>query len=419
MKAALALALACCAGLAAAEVRTAQRFDWDGGLPDDVRSGRVFSAWNARNAPGGLAPGLKVMFFGGAEACARDAVNGPTVATGNPRLLNSINLTGVPHDAARGRSWTPSGDHAQCDSAARGQAGDSFVHLNPDPSRGGVALFTYTGRRADGSPAFFQPFGTTGQVGSGANAHISGTFFAFRFDGLGPARIAPWSGAGGAADPVIELSSVQSVPRAEVPGGKSPAPEDVAQAKQQMIFTLINRACWRAPGKPAERLCQMQYLLNLAVVRTGVTDWRTVTWFRDAGIDFDPAQNGVPVVHGPIPGSGGVARDAVSGLPLYTSGGAATQHAPFKDQRFAVRVGFGQLQNAMRVVVGRRLGKAPQALTSAEVAAEFGPGWDDPAEWALLSVNIGQEVYNRSRERRAFIGGSFRTLSIGPLPARS
>lgn len=409
------LALALAAGVAAADTRTPNSFRWDGGVPDDIRAGRVFSAWNARNAKGGLAPGVKVMFFGRADACERDAVNGPTVATGNPRLQQSLELTGIDYDGAGGLTWTPSGDTDQCSPAARRKAGDSFVHLNPDPKRGGVALFTYTGRDTDtGRDPFFHPFEATGQHGGGANAHISGTFFAIRFASEGQDAIAPWSGQPAGREPALVFSSQQSVVRAEVPSPKLVSPEAGTQVKQQMIFTLMQRDCWRTLGRSQGKLCQIQYLLNLAVYRTGVEDWSTVPWFRDAGVQFDPAQNSVAVVHGPVPRQGRDAVDGASGLPLYTSLGAPSQHAEFRDKRFSVRVTLEQLRNALRVATAARLRKAARDVTPREIAAEFGDRWADADSWALLSVNIGQEVYNRDRTRRAFIAGNFRDLMVGP-----
>lgn len=407
--------LALAAAGAQADVRTAHGFHYEGGMPDDVRVGNVFSAWNAHQARNGLSPGVKVMFFGRADACDVDAVNGPTVPDRNPRLQQSLELTGIDYDGLNGKTWSPSGDFDRCSPAARGRAGDSFIHVNPDPKKGGVAMFTYTGRDATtGRTPFFHPFEATGQVGSGANGFISGSFFAFRFAANDKRHIDPWGGAPAGREPVLVFSSRQSVVRAEVPGSRGTAAADGTQAKQQMIFTLINRSCFKTLSGNGGKLCQIQYLLNLAIYRTGVDDWSRVDWFRDAGVLFDPAQGGVPIVHGPLPARGVSAFDARSGLPLYTSEGEPTQHGEFRDKRFAIRVSFTHLKNALRAAVAGRTKGTSAQVSPAQVAAEFGPRWDDPEEWSLLSVNIGQEVYNRSRERRAFIAGNFRDLAIGP-----
>lgn len=389
------------AGSAFADLRGAPSYRYDGGLPDFVRSGKVYAVWNARDPKAVLAPGMKVLFFGSAEGCRADVTEGPVNGRGNPRLAQALQLTGVEVGPAS-MAWSPSGATEQCDELARGRAGDSFVILEPS-ARGGVGLFTYTGRDADGRQPFFQPFAAAGQNATDANAHIAGTFVAMRFAWQGPERITPW------ASGVLELRSVQSVVRAVVtPGGAG----EVVQAKQQVNLTVINRACFRAFGGPG-KLCQVQYLLNTAVMRAGVKDWDAEKWFRDASVWFDPAQGGMPIVHGPVPAAGKMAVDAASRLDLYSSAGAASQHAEFSDQTFVVRITQAQLHNALRVATAARLKRPAAAVGDAELAAEFGTRWNDAAEWSLLSVDVGQEVHNPTRERRAFIGGNFRLLQVG------
>ena len=399
-----------------ADAWTSWAYRYDGGIPDFITEGRIFSAWNARNASDVLSPGVKVMFFGRADACDFDAANGPTVTYGNPRLEHSLGLTGVNFDPVHGLTWTPGGNFHKCSPSARGKAGDSFVHLNPDIDKGGVALFTYTGRDVDGRLPFFQQYDVTGKNNTGVNGFINGTFFVLRFSRNDRERIAPWSGQGSGRDPVIEFRSVQSVVRAVVPAVTSSSPKKAAQSKQQIMFTLLNRDCFRKMGGPG-KLCQLQYVLNTAVYRTGVLNWDEVQWFKQPQVWFDAAQGSVPVVRCPLPAKGETARDARTGAALYTSVGEATQHVTFRDKAFGIRISFTQLKNALRAATAGRLKKDGQHTTDADVRAEFGERWDDPQEWTLLSVNAGQEVYNPSRERRAFIAGNFRSLSIGPLNA--
>ena len=154
--------------------------------------------------------------------------------------------------------------------------------------------------------------------------------------------------------------------------------------------------------------------MNTAVYRAGVVDWDAEKWFKDAAVWFDPAQGGMPIVRGPVPEAGRTAQDASSRVDLYTSLGAPTQHREFANQAFPVRVSFAQLKNALRVAIAARLKQHLGEITDAELRKEFGARWDDPAEWSLLSIDVSQEVHNPSRERRAFIGGKFSDLSVGP-----
>ena len=104
------------------------------------------------------------------------------------------------------------------------------------------------------------------------------------------------------------------------------------QAKQQMMATFLNRDCMNElTGKP----CQIQYLFNTAIARSGVTDWSAVSWFQNGGVWFDAAQGGIPIVDGPIFASGKTTADAKSKLPLFVSQGSATQQ--LHDRRWSGR----------------------------------------------------------------------------------
>jgi hypothetical protein len=400
--------LICSALPAGADVRTPTSFRFEGGTPAFLASGKVYAAWNPTDAKAVLAPGLKIMFFGRPAGCQANSANGPTAPAGNPRLAHAEELTGLRFDP-EGWTWSPSGDTPACEEGVRKTAGDSFVQVNRQDARGGIGLFTYTGRDIAGRDPFFQQFDRGGQNGQGANAYINGTFVVFRFGWQGNDRIAPWGGPQDGGEPALVFRSVQSVIRVAVtPGGSG----EVVQAKQQMTFTVINRDCFRTIGGPG-RLCQVQYLLNTAVYRAGVTDWDAEKWFKDATVWFDPAQGGMPIVHGPVPASGQTARDAASRVDLYTSLGAPTQHREFDRQLFSVRVAFSQLKNALRVATAARLKRPVSEIGDVDLRSEFGARWNDPAEWSLLSVDCSQEVHNPTRERRAFIGGHVTELSLG------
>jgi len=401
------------AGAAPAQTLTGSSFHYQGGKPSFVASGKVFAVWNANDPKSMLSPGLKVTFFGQADGCKDDAFNGPVVAKGNPRLAHAQELTGLALDPGDKLVWSPSGDSDQCGADAHGKVGDSFVHLNTDPARGGIGLFSYTGRAAGGRAPFFQQYDESGRKNTGANAFINGTFVVFRFDWDQTQQIAPWSGGTG-PDPTIEFRTVQSVARADVPerlppgGGNRPA-----QAKQQMVLALINRHCF-AEGGGKDKLCQLKYLFNVAVFRTGVRSLQAEKWFQDAGVFLDPAQGGIPIVHGPLVAAGAAVYDKRSRAPLYTSVGSPSRNEPFTDQRFAVRVSFSQLKNALRTIASVRDKQPPERIGRESMVAHFGERWDDPKEWLVLSVNVSQEVSNPYRLERAFIGGNVREIYAGP-----
>jgi len=109
--------------------------------------------------------------------------------------------------------------------------------------------------------------------------------------------------------------------------------------------------------------------------------------------------------------------DKDSHLPIFTSQGAATQHAAFKDQNFDLRVSFDQLANVMRIVVARKLGVSPAQVGDGDLAATWGARWNDPDAWVLLNSEVGQEVYNPLTDRTAYLGGSFKQLYVGRHPS--
>lgn len=400
-----------CTLLAAqADQSSSSYYHYKGGAPGFYAQGKVFSVWNANDPKNMLAPGLKITFFGEPRDCGENAFNGPVAAKGNPRLNGAQQLTGLPFDPSS-IVWSPSGNTDQCSAGVRNLVGDSFVFLNPDPARGGFGLFTYTGRDAEGREPFFMQYGSTGRKNTGANANINGTFVNIRFDWRGDQQIAPW--AQGGQDPVVEFRTVQSVASAVVStrSGRNAGDKPV-QAKQQMVLALINRDCFEKSGG-RDKLCQLKYLFNVAVVRSGVTNLHAERWFQDAGVFFDIAQGGIPIVHGPLQTPGTIVNDKSSGLPLYQSAGEPSQERPFNDKTFAARISFSQLKNAMRSVAAGK-GRRGEGAAPAQVAEKFGERWDDPREWLILSVNVSQEVSNPERNERAFIGGNVREIYAGP-----
>lgn len=376
------------------------------GALDGVSDGRrLFAAWNP-TAQTALAPGMKVMFFGNAEGCA-SGTEGPLAAPQPVRLAEVLAAIGVAGtgvtDALR---WSPSGAAAGCNLATQGKLGGSSVLLNADDTTGAVGLLTTSGVQSDGQRSFFGPLTAAGQNGSGANAYITGSFVTFRQAWTNdPTPHKPWQGGGAA-----RLQSRQLV---GVVRGIDAQASSTRQAKQQLIATFINPTC-RNELATQGKLCQIQYLFNTAIYRSGVSDWSRETWFNNPRLLNDPGQGGMPVFGGPVPDAGTLATDAGSGLALYRSQGEPTQHGRFLDKTFDVTIGFDQLGNALRLVVANLQALPPAQVTDAMLAAHWGSAWSRPDAWVLLSVQLGQEVYNPEPDLRVEIAGAARHVYVGP-----
>lgn len=373
---------------------------------DSVGGGTaLFARWDPNNAQTALKPGMKVMFFGTGQGCTF-GTEGPLAALTDSALSSVATLTGMSAAATTDMHWTPSGAATGCADSAQTQTGASSVFVNGAASGGGVAMLTTSGVQTDGSTPFLGPYGATGQDGNGANAGITGTFVNFRQVWSASDPVQPWTGTAAA-----RLRSVQSVGSVQTNASAG----ETTQAKQQMMSTFLNLACVnevKANGKP----CQIQYLLNTSIVRSGVSDWSTVSWFQNGGLSFDPAQGSIPVIDGPIKATGTSTVDQETGLALFTSQGVATQHGTFTNQAFDVTISFDQLLNVVRMVTAKAYGVSVSAVTDAQLATEWGSGWQDRSQWILLSADVGQEVYNPNNSRRVEIGGGFSQLFAGTQP---
>lgn len=334
----------------------------------------LFTAWNPNDQDAALRPGTKIMFFGKAQGCER-GTQGPTEAST--------------------QRWTPIGKADGCDTQAQDRQGASEVVAGDDA----VKMLTTSGRQADGVMPFFGPFDAAGQNGAGANAHIVGTFFALRQAWYAEDPLQPW-----ANNAKARVRSEQSMNAAQV------ADADTTQAKQQISATFLNRTCMK---EIEGRLCQVDYLFNTSIVRSGVSDWNKVRWFQTGNIWFDPAQGGIPIIDGPLLNNGVSTNDEGTGVSLFTSQGAASQHATFQNQVFDATVSFEQLCNALRVIAGRKLNMNWAQVTDAQMAQVWGSAWNQREEWVFVSGIIGQEVYNPT-EQRVQIDGSFKSLYVGP-----
>jgi hypothetical protein len=373
---------------------------------DHFAGGPLFAAWNPTGASDVLQPGMKVMFFGSAAGCQAPVTAGPVARGDDGAYASAATRATLAAATPTTPRWAPAAAAGQCDAALAGANGPSMVQVDARDAGGAIGLYTDGGLQDDGSTPFLAPWGDAGQDGQGANAHILGTFVAFRQDWHAADPIQPWL-----LDPTARIVSTQTVGATAT--GDAARPSEFVQVKQQMAVTFLNLQCARTIISPATP-CQIQYLLNTALLRTGVSDWSQVAWANAGGVMFDPGQGGIPVITGPVRGPGLATSDAASGLELFSSQGNPTQHAAFTDVGFDVRLPFDDLMNAARIVAGRKQAVAPDAVDDAAMAALWGAGWADPSQWVLLSAEVGQEVYNPYPAKQAWIGGSFSQLAVGP-----
>lgn len=374
----------------------------DGAL-DSVSSGdALFASWNPHSAPEMMKPGMKVVFYGAATGCAANT-QGKVASVADDRLTQIANLAGLAANAAGpAMRWTPSADVEGCDAAIRGATAPSSVFVNAADANGGVGLLTSSGKQADGSVPFFGPFTAAGQDGNGTNKFITGSFVNFRQAWWAADPLQPWAGTAKA-----RVRSVQAVGAATAPGASGVG----AQVKQQMMSTFLNPSCL---AENKGNACQMQYMLNTNMVQNGVSDWSKVSWFQNGSVWYDSVQGGMPIVEGPILGSGGVTTDGSSGLELFRSQGSATQHGTFANRTFDVTISFEALLNVMRITTGRALGLAPGVLTDTQIAAMWGSRWNDRSAWVFLSADVAQEAYNPDSNYKVQIAGGFKNLFVGP-----
>lgn len=382
-------------------------------LSDDAQlrvavGGDTYAAWNPTSSGKLVSSGLKLTFFGKAEGC--NTSNGPVDAGVDTDLLAAQSASRVATDAAALRRWAPSGQTTGCSLVSRPRSGPSMAYLYPAATNGAMALYTHTGPRADGSDSLMNAYDAAGQNGNGANAHIAGTFVTLRQNWRDSTAITPWLGLKTVtSDASARVVTTQGVGAADL-GGQI---DQVIQAKQQISAGFINATCM-AESSPVKRACQLNYLFNTAIYRNGVSDWNAVSWFQNGKVWFDPAQGGIPIVEVPMKSVGTLVSDESSGLALYRSQGAATQHTAFGAATFDARISFDQLHNVLRIVTARKLGLSPAEVSDDQLAADWGSRWNDRTAWRLLSATVGQEVHNPVTTHRATIGGSVSQVYVAP-----
>lgn len=361
--------------------------------------------------------GMEIKFFGDAAKCvpvpdnsANGGVTEQTDFQADATAVERMGLQATMNVGKRQSLWRPSADSSLCPAGTRNRRGPAAVGIDWDLTVGGMGMYTPTGVELVGTDPLLVPFGAGGQGSSGVNSYILGSFISWRMDWQGSGQRRPWLDAEGNAgsNPTMRFYTRQSVTIFDVSGE--------GQAKQEVLIDFINKGCVDA-GLHPQRPCQVQYLVDTGIVRGGISDWSTVGWFQKGRVSYDAAQGGIPVVSGPLKSVGVDTIDEVTGLPLYTSRGMATQHKPFNDLPFDLRISMDQLRTMMRITTASTLNKALGDVSTADLQSVWGPQWDDPQAWVLLNPHVAQEVYNdKPATQRAAVGGKVTEVWVGRAP---
>jgi hypothetical protein len=362
-----------------------------------LAAGAVVAQWNSTPDPELESPGMKVQFFGAANGCP-GATNGPADMGPDAVFAQSADQVGLAAGAAAQR-WTPIASAALCAEGSLGLGGPPYVMADTRADSGGIAFYTQAGVPS-GTPApFFGPFGAGGQDGGGNNGFIVGTFVSFQQDWQDAGALQPFTGG------AVQVHAPITITRLD-PGGMAGL-TTVVQVKEQFRVSFVNPSCIAA-GLGATHHCQVQYQFPVAIARPDVTDWSTQSWFVP-DVLFDPGQGGVPVIDCPLPAAGADGRDRQTGLSLFTSLGALSQHAAAPLQDYAAQITFAQLENALRAIEARG-GDGSDAA----VAASWGAQWNDPTAWVLLATGVGQEVFDPLADHVATIGALLHDITVTP-----
>lgn len=383
----------------------------DAAKVEQLTGGTTRRNWNMANVQHTMTPGMKLAFFGRSPECGPEEIkDGPVTGGEEGEFATVAGRTGVTTLATSpDMRWTPSAAVEACPDGVKRRTGPHWIYVDPRAG-GAVGVYTSVGPDASGQPPFLQATPASGTDGQGYNANGIATFVAFRHAWGADDAVRPWRASDGQVTEARFVSR-QSVGAMEV----GPATSGVtAQVKQQVMFTVINTTCQKQ-RLAAGAGCHMQYLFNTAAARAGVTDWATYSPNDRAWLWFDRDQGALPIIDGHVPGKGVAALENASRLPLYRSAGNSSLHKEFTDRAFDVRISFEELQNGLRLVAARSLGLTPGQVGAEQLAQVWGPDWNNPDTWTLISTTFGQEIHNSEFEtRRAWIGGGFSELYAGP-----
>jgi hypothetical protein len=375
----------------------------------DSEYGPVAIGWNLRDAKRTMNPGMKILFWGDAQACNGGGLNGPVSAGPDDDFQQALLKTKVSGNAVTPQTrWTPSGNSDQCSADVQSKTGPTWIFINP-VFGGHVGMYTHVGPKSSGEAPFLQATGSAGIDGEGYNANGQANFVAFRQAWGAKTAIQPWKNENGevAEARVVMRQTLGSTEVGEYDGA-------TVQVKQQAMISVINTECQKSlKGKAGP--CSIQYLFNTASVRAGVTDWEAKSPSQQGRVWFDKAQASIPIVAGMVPTVGKEVLDKNYSLALYRSEGNASLHSAKGDVDFDIRIRFSELLNGARIIAAEGLSTQPSEITDQNMVDRWGSQWNDPSKWTLVATMFGQEIYNDAfLARPSWIGGGFSTIYVGP-----
>lgn len=385
---------------AVAEYKSPKLFSYTG-VVDKV--GHV--SWQPNGAV--LNEGFHISFFGStdpAAGCPKDLLNGAVVS--DLFWANMLDDTGL--DLINwNHQWSPASD-SRC--ALQNWQGYSHAHIKNVNQGGGIGMYTHTGPKPDNpSMAFFQPY-TAEADQHGVNAHIQGTFASFRNTPYTKEQKVTKPFSGNSTNDDLRRTAIRSYQGIGKFMMENPATQ---QIRQQFYITFFNKRC-HFENTYSKKSCHIQVLFeSVAKGLNAELDY--------ANIFSDAAQGGLVAISGDLKSAGGITygRDSAGNqYPLWTSWGNPSQSNPWSGQIwFQPEVSFNQFKNLVRLSTAELAGihNATQ-VTNTDMNRYFGPAFENPDEWILLDVGIGQEVYNSTTDKRAVIGGNMTELSVIALP---
>lgn len=376
-------------------------------------TGKFVAVWNpkASDKKGQLLkPGLKIIFWGHGVGCESTMSSGPVTTNAEWLFKQAEKKTGIPIDQKHlDHRWAPTGGEG-CSTDSRKLVGPSFVHINEISNHAGIGIFSSSGG-SDPDNEFFRQIDKRGQNNAGHNQDIQGTFVVFRFEQKGKNIYFPFGKSKNLSNgKTLVIDSIQNVESFNVPSSADHNSKAPNQVKQQIALTFLNDDCFAK--RDSKSLCQLKYLFHTAVFREGVSDWEKELWFDKATLLLDPAQNGIPVLHGPIKAIGvnTLSKDNKT-LDVWKSLGSKTLHTEFEPTRFVIEINYGQFISALMLSSARLNNTSANSISKEVMVRAFGKSWDIPASWRLLDISVAQEVHNNSI-KASWIGGGVASLSV-------
>jgi len=247
----------------------------------------------------------------------------------------------------------------------------------------GFGMRTWTGKKP------YDNGGSFWKVNSGQpNKHISAMYGTIYMAPWRTTHMKPWSAPcnGNGCDDKVRVAIITNH---EV---KKTVMEDKRkmQLQQNMAVTFLQKECFRKYGN--RKSCQVQ--VDLTTLQVGVHSSGEIVIEK-----HDAAQGGIPWIAGSFKSAGVSSIIPETRQSAWTSWGSATKKGSFGNTRFQAEISWNQFKNILNNVSGYN----PVSL--------FGKGWTNKNNWILLSVSMGQEVYN-STEKRAYIGGNVKKVHI-------